>query len=135
EYTGSLIWSFATGGNVYATPAIANGIVYVASKNGYIYALNEQTGAMVWQLLDDLSCNGVPCPITSALVIADGMLFYGTFESPNAGYSEVHAVNAQTGAVVWKYDVSSEYTEGGASVSNGRVFIGAGFPSNANVIA
>jgi len=130
EYTGSLLWSFATGGNVFATPAIANGLVYVASKNGYIYALNEQTGSVTWRLANDNLT-----PVTSSPVIADGMLFYGTFESPSAGYSEVLAVNAQTGSVVWKYDVFSEYVEGGAAVSNGRVFIGVGVPNPAFVIA
>jgi len=130
EYTGSLIWSFATGGNVFATPAIANGVVYVASKNGYVYALNEQTGSVIWSLANDNLT-----PVTSSPVIADGMLFYGTFESPSAGFSEVIAVNAQTGSVVWKYDVLSEYVEGGASVSDGRVFIGVGVPNPAFVIA
>ncbi|MBO0887710.1 PQQ-binding-like beta-propeller repeat protein, partial [Candidatus Bathyarchaeota archaeon] len=130
EYTGSLIWSFATGGNVFGSPAVANGIVYVPSKNGYVYALNEQTGSVVWRIANDNLT-----PVTSSPVVADGMVFYGTFESPSAGFSEVVALNAATGAVVWKYDVLSEYVEGAAAVSNGRVFIGVGVPNPAYVIA
>jgi outer membrane protein assembly factor BamB len=130
EYTGSLIWSFATGGNVYATPAIANGIVYVASKNGYIYALDEQTGGLIWRLANDNLT-----PVTSSPVVADGMVFYGTYEAPSCGCSEVLAVNAQSGVVVWRQYVYGDYVLGGASVGNGRIFIGAGFPGTANVIA
>jgi len=37
EYTGSLIWSFATGSNIVATPAVGNGIVYLSSKDFTVY--------------------------------------------------------------------------------------------------
>ena len=130
QYTGNLIWSFATGGNVFATPAIANGIVYVASKNGYVFALNEQNGGIVWEIANDNLT-----PVTSSPVVADGMVFYGTFESPSAGFSEVLAVNAMTGSIVWKQDLSSTYVEGGAAINNGKVFIGTGVPNNGVVFA
>ena len=37
---GSEIWSFATGGSVYSSPAVVGGVVYVA-LDGVVYALNE----------------------------------------------------------------------------------------------
>ena len=130
EYTGSLLWSFATSGNIIGTPAVFQGMVYVASKNGVVYAVNEQTGSMIWQIVNDNLT-----PVTSSPVIADGMLFYGTFEAPAAGFSEMLAVNPQDGTIIWKYDVPSEYIEGSPSVSNGRVFIGVGVPNPANILA
>jgi len=130
EYTGSLLWSFSTSGNIIGTPAIYQGMVFLSSKNGYVYALNEQTGAMVWEIPNDNLT-----PVTSSPVIANGLLFYGTFESPSAGFSELLAVNPPDGTIVWKYDIPAEYVEGSASVSNGRVFIGAGVPNPASVLA
>ncbi len=130
EYTGSLIWSFPTGGNIFGSPAVANGIVYVPSKNGYMYALNEATGSVVWKLP---SVN--LAPITSSPVIANSTLFYGTFFG--GSYAAVFAVDAQTGSKVWEYDLTSftVNVNGAASVSNGRVFIGGGLPSNGYIFA
>jgi outer membrane protein assembly factor BamB len=130
QYTGSLLWSFPTSGNIIGTPAVYQGMVFLSSKNGYVYALNEQTGAVVWEIANDNLT-----PVTSSPVIADGLLFYGTFEAPSAGFSELLAVNPQDGTVVWKYDIPSEYVEGSPSVSNGRVFVGVGVPNPANVLA
>ena len=130
QYTGSLLWSFSTSGNIIGTPTVYQGMVFLSSKNGYVYALNEQTGAIVWEIANDNLT-----PVTSSPVIADGLLFYGTFEAPSAGFSELLAVHPQDGTVMWKYDIPSEYVEGSPSVSNGRVFVGGGVPNPANVLA
>jgi outer membrane protein assembly factor BamB len=37
--TGGLIWSFQTGGNIYSSPAIANGIAYFGAYDGKLYAV------------------------------------------------------------------------------------------------
>jgi uncharacterized repeat protein (TIGR01451 family) len=58
--TGGVLWSFNTGssptdnnlsgifGGVRSSPALANGVVYVGSDNGNLYALNAGTGAWLW---------------------------------------------------------------------------------------
>ena len=50
--TGALLWSSPTS-EVDASPAVANGVVYVGSNGtsaspGTLYALNAATGAKVW---------------------------------------------------------------------------------------
>ena len=37
-------WSYKTAGGVYSSPAVANGVVYVGSYNGYVYAFGLKTG-------------------------------------------------------------------------------------------
>lgn len=130
QYTGSLLWSFSTSGNIIGTPTVYQGMVFLSSKNGYVYALNEQTGAVVWEIVNDNLT-----PVTSSPVVADGLLFYGTFEAPSSGFSELLAVHPQDGTILWKYDIPSEYVEGSPSVSDGRVFVGVGVPNPANVLA
>lgn len=46
---GKLIWRFATGAQVLATPVVASGLVYVGSSDGYFYALNTRTGRPAWR--------------------------------------------------------------------------------------
>jgi outer membrane protein assembly factor BamB len=36
--TGALLWSYTTGGKVGASPAVANGMLYVGSEDYNIYA-------------------------------------------------------------------------------------------------
>src|SRR5208282_713818 len=48
----ALKWSYTTGGTridpVASSPAVANGVVYVGSNDGNVYALNASTGAKLW---------------------------------------------------------------------------------------
>ena len=43
------IWSFPTGGAVNASPAVSDGVVYVPSSDGCLYALNFSTGDPIWK--------------------------------------------------------------------------------------
>ena len=36
--TGAKLWSFTTGSSVTSSPAVANGVVYVGSYDGKVYA-------------------------------------------------------------------------------------------------
>src|ERR1700733_6353719 len=42
-------WFFPTAGNVFATPAVANGTVYVGDSTGTFYAISQSTGHEVWK--------------------------------------------------------------------------------------
>src|SRR5215831_15515758 len=46
--SASLAWSFATGAQVYASPAVVDGTVFVPSWDGSLYAINEYTGQTKW---------------------------------------------------------------------------------------
>jgi outer membrane protein assembly factor BamB len=37
--TGAKLWSYTTGGGVYTSPSVSNGLVYVGSDDGNVYAL------------------------------------------------------------------------------------------------
>jgi outer membrane protein assembly factor BamB len=41
-------WKFTTGNAVTAVPIVADGVVYVASTDGKVYAVNASTGKQVW---------------------------------------------------------------------------------------
>ena len=36
---------------LYSSPTVVNGVVYIGSNTGMFYALNETTGAVLWQQL------------------------------------------------------------------------------------
>jgi outer membrane protein assembly factor BamB len=68
EGTGKVRWSFATGGQVYGSPAVAQvpgtpSTVYIGSENGTLYALDARTGKVRWTY--DV---GGPVPGTSTVI-------------------------------------------------------------------
>jgi eukaryotic-like serine/threonine-protein kinase len=37
-------WAFHTGGPIVASPAVSDGVVYIASMDGHVYAIDQETG-------------------------------------------------------------------------------------------
>lgn len=83
-----LAWRFDTGGEVYSTPVIAGGILYVSSKDGFLHALNAGTGQEVWRV------QLTAYVVRSSPAIADGVVYIG------AGFN-LFALDAKTGAQIW----------------------------------
>ena len=54
-----------------APTTVANGVVYVASMSGHMYALNAATGATLWSFKAPGSVNAAPA-------VVDGTLYWGT---------------------------------------------------------
>ncbi|MDR2158230.1 MAG: PQQ-binding-like beta-propeller repeat protein [Holosporaceae bacterium] len=83
-------------------PAIDNGVVYLAYPSGEIFALLEETGAVVWDgMLSKFSLTNAArafshpraCP-----VIKDGIVYFV------AANEQTAAFDAKTGKLIWKSD-------------------------------
>ena len=42
-------WTFKSGGPIVASPAVADGVVYIASMDTYLYAIDQETGKEKWK--------------------------------------------------------------------------------------
>ena len=67
---GSLRWSTLLDGVVQGSPIIANGVVYVNSRNS-LFALDASTGAILWRA--GVYTNGFASP-----AVSDGIVFIGS---------------------------------------------------------
>src|ERR1019366_7493367 len=70
--TGVLLWSYGTGGWA-ATPAVANGVVYVGSFDKNLYALNAGTGALLWNYTTGSYIQDSPA-------VANGVVYIGSYD-------------------------------------------------------
>jgi eukaryotic-like serine/threonine-protein kinase len=43
-------WRFHTDGRVISSPAVSNGIVYVGSADGNLYAIDRESGTQKWKV-------------------------------------------------------------------------------------
>ena len=76
------LWSYSTGGPIASQPAIVNGVAYVGSWDGYEYALNATTGAVIWKTLTGITtgnsgCNPPTAGISSAATVLNGVVYVG----------------------------------------------------------
>jgi outer membrane protein assembly factor BamB len=123
-------WTFSSGYEFSASPAIAtiNGtsMVFLGAWNGNFYALNAVTGKKIWSFTVDLvpPCRTNSCRIASSAAVdtANNLVFFG------AENAYLYALNATTGALVWKQQLGDPHK--GAEVwssptfFNGMVFVG-----------
>lgn len=93
-------WSFQTDGGIAASATVVGGTVYVGSWDGYEYALDELTGALKWKTFLGKTvgprCYPTVLGITSSAAVQDGVVYVG------GGDAYWYALNATTGAVLWK---------------------------------
>ncbi len=116
--TNQTLWSYPIGSGILSSPAVANGLVYVGSNKGAVYALDAATGSMVWSY----QTGGA---IYSSPAVADGVVYLGSWDK------SVYALNATTGEKLWSYQTGS-YVQSSPAVANGVVYIAS---YDANVYA
>jgi outer membrane protein assembly factor BamB len=95
---GSKIWSYPAG-PVSTSPTVADGVVYVGSEGGIVYALNASSGAKIWSYATGDGCEtGEECdPIASSAAVVNGRVYVGSL------YGNLYALRAATGGPLWRY--------------------------------
>ena len=118
----------------YASPTVVNGVVYIGSNTGVFYALNEATGAVLWQRLLGytmaLSCGSGRGIVSTAAVANDPVS--GTLTVyVGGGDGYLYALNAATGETLWRHfvvDIGTTQNEGfifgSPTIVNGRIYLG-----------
>ena len=125
---------FTAGGDVSARAAVAGGKAFFPDWAGNIWAINSNNGQLIW--VHQLSDYGLPAGTvsrTSPAVIGGGggTVFIGTQYNgsfPNSPSGWLLALNANTGALVWKVqpDTSNPFPVITASpaVSGNTIYVG-----------
>jgi MYXO-CTERM domain-containing protein len=112
--TGSLKWTFTTGGNVESSPAIsANGqTVFVGSHDRRLYALDAQSGALIWSANLGSIVRGSP------VLGADGTIYVGADD-------DLFALRPADGSVLWSRRPGGDVNAAPAIDAAGTVYVGS----------
>ncbi len=103
-------WVFTTSAEVYSSPAVEAGVVYIGSNDHDLYAIDAVSGAERWRYPTDES-------VTSSPAVDSGMVYVGC----NDTY--LHAVDAATGQRRWRFHTGAAM-HSSPSVVDGVVYIG-----------
>jgi len=112
--TGEEAWRFYTEGPVRLAPAAWKDRVFVASDDGYLYALGAADGRLLWKVRGGPSDRRLvgnervisTWPARGGPVVADDTVYFAAGVWPFMG-TFVHALDAGTGRVVWANDSTS----------------------------
>jgi outer membrane protein assembly factor BamB len=123
--TGAVLWKLSMQNWSFSTPAVANGLVYVRCDERSLCALDAGTGVILWEFT--AAVGDILCPPAVA-----GDLVYFCASNPTLTY--VYALDAATGALVWRRPIGTLSSTQNSSTStpavgNGVVYIGLGSSS------
>jgi hypothetical protein len=111
EHPPRWLWQFPTGGYVVSSPAVADGVVFVGSFNGYFYAVDATTGMQRWQFKTGFS-------VTSSPTLTNGVVYVGSYDT------FLYALDAATGTQRWRFPTGGP-VEGSPTVAGGVVYVGS----------
>ena len=89
-----LLWKFKTGGPIHASPVIANGILYVGSTDGKLYALDAKQWGIKWVF-------DAGDAIRYAATVLGNKVYF------SARNNKVYALDAKTGEKLWEFKSKS----------------------------
>lgn len=118
----SVLWSYTTSVAVESSPAVIDGMIYVASDDGNVYCLEAYTGTKMWNFTV-----GAPAQHVSSPAVFNGLLYVGSYSGA------IYCLNASTGAQVWNL-VTGDHVYSSPTVVDGKVYIGAYDGSGVNCI-
>ena len=96
--------------------AIAKGVVYVGSNDGFLYALDAAEGTHVWRF----DTHGDEWKaVTPSPIIVDGAVYCG---SRNPFF---YAFDAATGKEKWRFSFGASWVESSAAFDNGVIYVGS----------
>ena len=112
-------------GGFESTPVVADGCVFAASVSGRVYALDEATGALVWERDFPSAPAGTGGMFVGAPAVAGGKVLL-LVDQQDAPYAA--ALDERTGSVLWRSAPvghgAGSYTNAAAAVYDGLLFFG-----------
>jgi eukaryotic-like serine/threonine-protein kinase len=91
----TIAWRFQTKGRIFSSPTFHEGVVYVGSTEGRVYAVRASDGAKVWSFATKGAVNSTPA-------VADGAVFFSSRDG------SVYGVDERSGAQRWRFRTLGE---------------------------
>jgi outer membrane protein assembly factor BamB len=88
-------WRFKTKGRIFSSPTVADGVVYIGSTDGKLYAVRTSNGSQIWSF----TTKG---PVNSTPAVWSGLVFFSSIDG------NVYALDAASGAQEWIFKTNGE---------------------------
>ncbi|MBN2624974.1 MAG: PQQ-binding-like beta-propeller repeat protein [Acidimicrobiales bacterium] len=112
--TGAVQWTVSVGAPVTASPALADGILYVPTGDGRLVAV-DAAGTTLWEAATGSAVGVQPA-------VAGGVVYTGSDDGSVDAF-DATGCGAPTCTAVWSAETGSRIT-GAPAVSNGQLYVG-----------
>ncbi|MDC0034956.1 PQQ-binding-like beta-propeller repeat protein [Chloroflexi bacterium] len=103
-------WEFVVGGEIWSTPVISDGILIITSLDHNVYALEEDTGKLLWTSKTGGAVAATP-------VVENNTVYVGSFDSV------FYAFDLHTGDEKWTFDKASNWYWGEAVIHEDTIYV------------
>ena len=116
--SGESIWQYVIEEKdmVHAAPTISNNILFIITDKRYLIALDAKTGLLKWR--NSLDYDSYSRGGSSSPAIENNIVYVGE----GVQNKSVHALNSDTGDVIWKTDTGQHFLSSPA-IANGLVYV------------
>jgi len=135
-------WKTYTGGAVRFPPTVWKGRVFVGSGDGWVYALEAQTGKLMWRFNAAPADRKIPVygsllstwPVASGVLVEDGTAYLAA-GIINIDGTHVYALDAVTGKIKWQNNTSGHLdaeartgvsVQGHMLINDGKLYLASG---------
>lgn len=98
---GQVQWVYTTTQPIWSTPVVSGSVVYAASQDHHLYALDADTGSEIWKFSAEAALAGTPT-------------VYGDTVYVGSVGQKLYAVDAATGAARWEFPTQGWLWDGPA---------------------
>jgi len=131
--SGAVLWTFFTEGPVRLAPTVDGDRIYFGSDDGCVYCLDAADGRLVWKTRVVPGDRRIPgngrlisaWPVRTSVVVRDGRVHASAGMFPAEGVHLV-ALDAGTGAAVWRQVQNDLPAQGYLLASRNRLYVPAG---------
>ena len=110
--TNNILWTYSTLAPIESSPAVVDGIVYIGSNDGTLYALDAYSGTEIWSYPTGYSIHSSPA-------VENNMVYFLSSD----GY--IYALDASTGTYIWSNMIGpGPWDWSSPAVHDDNVFIG-----------
>ncbi len=99
---GSALWRLpiaAVDGFARGTPAVSNGVIYIGSNNGSVYAARVSDGSVLWHVARTGGFKSIPLDIST--LVDNGMVFIEGKQGADGQNLALFAMRASDGKLLW----------------------------------
>lgn len=96
---------------LHSSPIYNNGIIYVGSANGILYAIDHKSGKELWHFKANQKIRSTP-------LVYKNKIYFGSWDG------NVYALRLKNGQEVWKFDCGG-IIQSSPATGDGKIFVGS----------
>jgi outer membrane protein assembly factor BamB len=116
--SGTVKWTFKTGGVIHSSPAACNGKIICGSWDRNMYCLDAETGTEIWRYTTGADPSWMMAGIIASPAISNNTVYFGTRDA------HFYAIDLASGLKKWSLENGNAWIQATAAIIDSAVYFG-----------